>query len=601
MELTYEFINIDNLYKNHHYELLVDDKLRPCKSVTRDVENTINKFIALFKEKNQSRFSETEALKALALTDVNDTFNTNIRTMKELGLLVKNGDGSFAFSDSFMELVNNGLGAGELVLNKLYSISSFGDLSMYLNSLLCTLREGYKEGSILGFPDSNEKFIRSVPKKEDRMAYRNRVFEYYGFSGRYKEIDDSYTPNANYRVLTELKKLNLIAQEETSGDLLKYSLTTNGLHLLRAINENIRKTGDDSSVVQQITINQKTGYNKIFYGIPGCGKSWRIENDELKNVDKKNDVFRTTFFLDYSNSDFVGQIYPEVDGDKVKYEYVPGPFTKALERALTVEDGHMIYLVIEEINRGNAAAIFGDLFQLLDRLGKEKDGRVKGDSEYPISNTFIEGYFKKNGVPFEKGNIYIPHNLTLLATMNTSDQNVYPLDTAFQRRWDREKVVSKLNGSKYAALYVPGTKYTWEQFASSINTCMIDGCKDGSVTEDKNLGAYFATEEMLCTREENERNDDEGKDIRHMKAIRFANNVLEYLFGTAVKFSPEILFDKEYKRYQQVYDNVDKYSYVISDNSSDDKKSEWFIKMLSDIVKEKIEKNSSPASFEDGE
>ena len=71
--------------------------------------------------------------------------------------------------------------------------------------------------------------------------------------------------------------------------------------------------------------------------------------------------------MDYSNSDFIGQIYPVVYGDKVKYEPIPGPFTKALERALTNKD-EMIYLVIEEINRGNAAAIFGDTFQLLDRL-----------------------------------------------------------------------------------------------------------------------------------------------------------------------------------------------------------------------------------------
>jgi len=93
----------------------------------------------------------------------------------------------------------------------------------------------------------------------------------------------------------------------------------------------------------------------------------------------------------------------------------------------------MVYLVIEEINRGNAAAIFGDTFQLLDRLEKDNpDGRLTGDSEYPISNAFIEGYFDKrnkdieksggvNKINFTKGRIIIPHNLTILATMNTSD------------------------------------------------------------------------------------------------------------------------------------------------------------------------------------
>lgn len=108
------------------------------------------------------------------------------------------------------------------------------------------------------------------------------------------------------------------------------------------------------------------GYNKIYYGIPGCGKSYYIENTVLKDIDKDNDVFRTTFYLDYSNSDFIGQIYPVVKDGNVTYEPKPGPFTKALERALR-NPGRMIYLVIEEINRGNAAAIFGDTFQLLDR------------------------------------------------------------------------------------------------------------------------------------------------------------------------------------------------------------------------------------------
>lgn len=183
------------------------------------------------------------------------------------------------------------------------------------------------------------------------------------------------------------------------------------------------------------------GYNKIYYGIPGCGKSYYIENTVLKDVDKDNDVFRTTFYLDYSNSDFIGQIYPVVKDGNVTYEPKPGPFTKALEQALRNPD-RMIYLVIEEINRGNAAAIFGDIFQLLDRLKENRDDRVVGDSEYPVANEFIEGYFEKvnetleedEKIKFTKNKIFIPHNLTLLATMNTSDQNVFPLDTAFKRR-----------------------------------------------------------------------------------------------------------------------------------------------------------------------
>lgn len=245
---------------------------------------------------------------------------------------------------------------------------------------------------------------------------------------------------------------------------------------------------DDADDTNDVNVNDLIGINKIYYGIPGCGKSFHIEDEVLKEVDKEHDVFRTTFYLDYSNSDFIGQIYPVVGDDgSVSYEEKPGPFTKALERALR-KPKKMIYLVIEEINRGNAAAIFGDTFQLLDRLKKDRDGRVAGDSEYPVNNEFIEGYFKKNNVPFNSDKIYIPHNLTLLATMNTSDQNVFPLDTAFKRRWDREKVMTDWNEvGNIKNLYIPYTDVTWEKFATTINDKMLEDNEDSdvSVSEDK--------------------------------------------------------------------------------------------------------------------
>ena len=154
--------------------------------------------------------------------------------------------------------------------------------------------------------------------------------------------------------------------------------------------------------------------------------------DVYKRQVKEENIYRTTFYLEYTYSDFVGQLMPHVEGDNVTYISVPGPFTLALERAY-IEANEMVYLIIEEINRGNSAAIFGDLFQLLDRL-KENNGQfICGDSEYPINNVFIEDYLAKKNVTYKGNKIYIPHNLTILATMNTSDQNIFPLDTAFKR------------------------------------------------------------------------------------------------------------------------------------------------------------------------
>ena len=309
---------------------------------------------------------------------------------------------------------------------------------------------------------------------------------------------------------------------------------------------------DDVITTEKDTTTSLIGYNKIYYGIPGCGKSYYIENTVLDGVDKKNNVFRTTFYLDYSNRDFIGQIYPVVDDDKVKYEPIPGPFTKALERALT-NKGEMIYLVIEEINRGNAAAIFGDTFQLLDRLKENKNGRVIGDSEYPISNAFIEDYLRKQGVEFTPGNIYIPHNLTLLATMNTSDQNVFPLDTAFKRRWNREKVTSDWGDeNKIKKLYIPYSSVTWETFVKTINKEMIDKSakEDAPISEDKQMGAYFADESML-TKDPNDKDGD--------KIDSFANNVLDYLFNDVTKFNHKILFEEQILTTDKIYERIDAY------------------------------------------
>lgn len=321
--------------------------------------------------------------------------------------------------------------------------------------------------------------------------------------------------------------------------------------------------GKSVEETDNVIFSDEVGYNKIYYGIPGCGKSYYIENTVLRDVDKDNDVFRTTFYLDYSNSDFIGQIYPVVkDNGSVSYEEKPGPFTKALASAFKNSD-KMIYLVIEEINRGNAAAIFGDTFQLLDRLKEDRDGRVAGDSEYPVNNEFIEVYFKKNNIPFNSDKIYIPHNLTLLATMNTSDQNVFPLDTAFKRRWDREKVMTDWNKvGDIKNLYVPFTNITWGKFATTINNKMLEdnGESDVSVSEDKQMGAYFVKENMLSK----EKNTGDKDSLR-----AFISNVMDYLYNDVTKFNHELLFDKNVKTYDGLYETMTECKSVI-DKEVDD-------------------------------
>lgn len=356
---------------------------------------------------------------------------------------------------------------------------------------------------------------------------------------------------------SELKKMN--------NHFFKAPNKTTAIRLDEVVNDKVDIVDSNNKDTSENNI----GYNKIFYGIPGCGKSYHVENKVLKDVNKKDNVFRTTFYLDYSNSDFIGQIYPHVEDEKVTYEPIPGPFTKALERALSTDE--MVYLVIEEINRGNAAAIFGDTFQLLDRLKKDNpDGRLAGDSEYPISNAFIEGYFDKrnkdieksggvNKINFTKGRIIIPHNLTILATMNTSDQNVFPLDTAFKRRWDREKVVTEwAKVGDIKKMYIPCSSITWEQFATTINNKMLQESQNGDVaiSEDKQMGPYFIHENMLSKVENTGTNDD---------LIAFVSNVLDYLYNDVTKFDHSILFDKNIISYDMLYEKMRVYDQTGND------------------------------------
>ena len=303
---------------------------------------------------------------------------------------------------------------------------------------------------------------------------------------------------------------------------------------------------EPEEVIQATDFDYKTtigsGINKIFFGTPGCGKSYHIEHGILgkDKVTKEyvgsyssERVIRTTFYQDYSNTDFVGQILPKVvkgrngEKDTVEYIFNPGPFTLALIQAIS-NPTKKVALVIEEINRGNAPAIFGDIFQLLDR-------DENGISEYGIVNVSMMDYL--NAYEFivdgEKtrytfGEIKIPGNMDIFATMNTSDQNVYTLDTAFVRRWDKEKIRNSFKNCTFKAMPIPGMpQYTWEEFVTSINECIAGHLEDLQVNEDKQIGAFFVKESLLASKD----------------AEKFAYKVFDYLWSDVAKLDHSIFFN----------------------------------------------------------
>lgn len=302
-----------------------------------------------------------------------------------------------------------------------------------------------------------------------------------------------------------------------------------------------------------------TAINKIFYGVPGCGKSYYIEHDilgkdkETKKYSgdyKKDNIIRTTFYQDYSNTDFVGQILPKIikdtngEKDTVEYIFNPGPFTLALIRAIS-NPNEKVALIVEEINRGNAPAIFGDIFQLLDR----DDDSI---SEYGIKNVGIIDYLNdyEFTVDGEKkrytfGEIKIPGNMDIFATMNTSDQNVYTLDTAFTRRWSKERMPNDFNGNEIKDMLVPGMyKYTWEEFVGSVNKQIQDKLDDLQVNEDKQVGAFFVKKADLLPK-------DATLDDKE-KAKTFAYKVLEYLWDDVSKLDHTVIFNPSYKTFESL-------------------------------------------------
>lgn len=284
----------------------------------------------------------------------------------------------------------------------------------------------------------------------------------------------------------------------------------------------------------------------ITYGAPGTGKSHGIE----EIVGRYADTVRTTFHPDSDYASFVGCYKPTVEKrpkygpqglpikvngvvlteDVISYSYVPQAFTKAYIRAWSklsdLDRGNeekCQFLIIEEINRGNCAQIFGDLFQLLDRRGD-------GYSKYPIEADadlarYIEGALKalsqetNANIPPEVlsgKKLILPPNLYIWATMNTSDQSLFPMDSAFKRRWDWKYIPIKDAGKNWK-IVANGQEFRWWDFLETINKSILEALR----SEDKQLGYFFA------------RPDDDVSDV--ITASKFVNKVLFYLYNDVFK------------------------------------------------------------------
>lgn len=340
--------------------------------------------------------------------------------------------------------------------------------------------------------------------------------------------------------------------------------------------------GENADVNETSDERLATGCNVLLYGVPGSGKSWTIEHEYCK---PGSVVERLVFYPDYTYSDFIGQILPAVAEDgQVSYKFTPGPFTNILREAYNHPRQEYV-LVIEEINRGNAPAIFGEVFQLLDRKVEiqdaNDDGFPVGTSKYSITNTNIaEEIYGKDR---KKEKVRIPSNLSIIGTMNTSDQNVFTLDTAFQRRWDMRLIENDFANvaPTLADAKILDTTVTWRNFCTEINKIIVGNGARMTSAEDKRLGAYFIhardlefddamgdlkTYDALCKKEsKGTLTDDEKAQIAVIREAmrqnrKFPEKVLKYLWDDAFKFNREVIF--ETTRYQSLEQVIRAFMYA---------------------------------------
>ena len=291
----------------------------------------------------------------------------------------------------------------------------------------------------------------------------------------------------------ELRRtLSLFVTDEMLNVLIPNDLIienyVNGFPL---VDEKANLTSDDLlPLFHKKSTKENLPLQRIYYGTPGSGKSHKVKDMVEAAYPDKDErekyVFRTTFHPDSDYASFVGCYKPQMKDGAITYKFVPQAFTKAYVQAWN-EPEKQIYLIVEEINRGNCAQIFGDLFQLLDRKN--------GVSEYPIDadddlRQYLEKELNEAGkAGIANGKIKLPANLNILATMNTSDQSLFPMDSAFKRRWNWECVPIDYNNPKSSEfrISIGDQNYKWLDFLKNVNTHIFN--TTGS--EDKQMGNFF--------------------------------------------------------------------------------------------------------------
>lgn len=372
-------------------------------------------------------------------------------------------------------------------------------------------------------------------------------------------------------LLTE-EQLAALEQEYGEGTPVRLK----GLGLFLFPKDGVEDSGeiDDVELEVEETSVWLRHRNVIFFGPPGTGKSHQLQEVVSEHLGAGSEhVLRVTFHPEFSYYDLVGSFRPTVgwlrtsstfiDADGVQgdleprtyYRFEPGPLSRAIELAARTADP--VVLIVEEINRGNCAAIFGDVFQLLDRRTGEAQATQRGWSQYAIQPSsewadWLDRHVPPHSEVFDHQTraLRLPGNLYLYATMNTSDQSLFPMDTAFRRRWGMEYFGVDRGGDW--AVRVPlhhkdSDGVPWLRVMRLINRAVVAHTR----VDDKQLGPYYVRPPA-------------GETL--VDAVEFKSKVLFYLWSSVFRDSPGLLFHQSLNTYEAVAQRYDAGKAVFRDS-----------------------------------
>lgn len=456
----------------------------------------------------------------------------NEERIKILFECLKNYELTFGRNNNAIQNSQSDLEVPILILKLLLSFENISKeeiaISIYLiNNKNYTFLETLSTLFKIRTENSKEKYINEISKNNLRNKYFDlKVLVFY------KELE----------LVQESKNYYFFNKKYLNED---YKLLINNFYEIKNNNYENKRIYYKEKIKYKI---ENANFQKIIYGAPGTGKSHML-NKEVEEEFESANTERVTFYDSYTYGQFVGMYKPyTTENNEIIYKYVSGPFMRILVKALQ-NDSQNFCLIIEEINRAKADKVFGNIFQLLDRNNS-------GESQYPIALSEEQYNYLKNELKdnarvwetIEENGLYLPKNLCIRATMNSADDCVYPLDSAFKRRWRFKYIGLNDNENNFGTgeTFKIGTykehDIIWNNFRHALNNKLKD-----RITEDKLIAPFFISP--------NDFKEQDKNGIREIETDIFIEKLLMYVFDDILRHYPKIkteIFNSDIKNFSDI-------------------------------------------------